>query len=326
MSQSPFTQMQRAVDIVSTSPHPANKIAATLFGRDKQGAEFSISRTNYWPAPLCAHVGTDTLIGNSSGTIHAETACILDAPFTDEAALCVTDPFCPNCAKNIAEAGIRTIYIDHKGFAKDFAKRRGDQFENMSMRICARAGIDVFSLNRKEESCDPILKTPDKFTPYEDNPVKLIPLPDASYDSFATFVHGAAALHKGRRFAAAAATDPGGKTYGIVCRPHPAIGYSMQYDTDEIENKGGKYSFIQEPINRILMNVPRHGLRIMPDMVFCTHVPTSREQVNMVGAGITRLFIADLRKARDDFALQAMTMLGAKNIIRYDTFQPLSEA
>ena len=35
---------------------------------------------------------------------------MIDAPFaTDGASLCVTDPFCPNCAKNIAEAGIKRV-------------------------------------------------------------------------------------------------------------------------------------------------------------------------------------------------------------------------
>src|SRR5690606_7708262 len=115
-----------------------NKIAATVFGHDLAGKPFSVSRTNFWPAAIANSIGTEDDIGDSSGTIHAETAAILAASHTAGAALCVTDPFCPNCAKNIAEAGIKTIYIDHKGFDKDFATRRGGDFQNMSMRICAR--------------------------------------------------------------------------------------------------------------------------------------------------------------------------------------------
>ena len=113
MTASPFDEMQRAVDIVGTSPHPANKIAATVFGLDTTGQPFSVSRTNCWPQSIADRIGMDADIGDSSGTIHAETAAIFAAPVTAGAALCVTDPFCPNCAKNIAEAGIRTIYIDH---------------------------------------------------------------------------------------------------------------------------------------------------------------------------------------------------------------------
>src|SRR5262245_21403475 len=128
---SPFAQMQKAVDIVNTSPHPANKIAATIFGRDKTGRGFSLSHTNFWPRAILDHFGMEARIGNASGTIHAETECILASPApTEGASLSITDPFCPNCAKNIAEAGIRTVYIDHKGFKKDFVARRAHAFEN----------------------------------------------------------------------------------------------------------------------------------------------------------------------------------------------------
>ena len=116
MSVSPFAAMQAAVDIVNASPHPVNKIAATLFGVDQSGHAFSISRTNNWAAKIKEKIGTDTMIGSCSGTIHAETACIFAAPYTDGTSLCVTDPFCPNCAKYIVASGISSVYIVHKGF------------------------------------------------------------------------------------------------------------------------------------------------------------------------------------------------------------------
>ena len=175
MRPDPYTEMQKAVDIVNTSQHPTNKIAATLFGQDHEGQVFSVSRTNYWPEPILKKIGTTQRIGNSSGTIHAETACIMNAPCTEGASLCVTDPFCPNCAKNMAEAGIKTVYIDHKGFNKDFVARRGDEFENMSMYICESAGISVYEIRRKEKELIPILKIAPAYRPVEDFPVSINP-------------------------------------------------------------------------------------------------------------------------------------------------------
>ena len=57
MSVSPFAAMQAAVDIVNASPHPVNKIAATLFGADQSGHAFSISRTNDWAARIKEKIG-----------------------------------------------------------------------------------------------------------------------------------------------------------------------------------------------------------------------------------------------------------------------------
>ena len=131
MSFSPYAHTQAAVDIVNTSPHPESKVACTLVGTDKNGQSFAIARTNHWPRPIADRIGTQTKIGNASGTIHAEMACIIDTPSSRNATAFVTDPPCPNCMKYMAEAGIKTLYIDHKGFYKDFARRRGNDFENI---------------------------------------------------------------------------------------------------------------------------------------------------------------------------------------------------
>ncbi|MCD8520448.1 MAG: hypothetical protein LRY57_04065 [Alphaproteobacteria bacterium] len=143
--------MQRAVDIVLTSPHPTNKIAATLSGKTEDGLDFCISSTNSWPDAILNTIGHGEKIGNSSGTIHAETECILKAPATNGASLFITDPPCPNCVKNMAEAGIKKLYIDHKGFEKDFALRRGDDFSGLSLPLCQEAGMDVYEIRRKEQ-------------------------------------------------------------------------------------------------------------------------------------------------------------------------------
>ncbi len=311
----PFTAMQAAVDIVGTSQHPENKIAAALFTRNH-----GIVRVNYWPEPIFSAFGMDMDIGNSSGTVHAETACILNfGCATDGASLCITDPFCPNCAKNIAEAGIKKIYIDHKGFDKDFFQRRGGHFETMSMRICEKAGISVYELWRKDERLVPIYEPPANHFISEDSPVYKEPIEAAGDGVFSDILAQAFKLHEKRKFAVAFVQDSGGKFFSLTARGHAVTGFTME-DPDDvavIEQSDEKYSFFQEPVNRLLMYMARHGLTSCDGYLFSSQVPTSREQVNLVGAGIKRITVGDLRKARDSDALNAMRQLGDAKIVNY---------
>ena len=299
MTQYVFEAMQAAVDVVNTSPHPANKIAATLSGTDRSGAPYTLSRTNFWPPVIAKNLGTETRIGNSSGTIHAETACILAAPRTEGAVIYVTDPFCPNCAKNMAEAGIRAVYIDHKGFDKDFAARRSGDFERMSMQICAHAGISIYKVNRREQTILPILTVPKNFQPVLENPVKI-------EQGDAIFKACAREKSKDRNFAAAAAKDEAGNVFSMSC---PAFDYGADKGGD------GKYTFTAEPVNRILMNAGRHGLKIMDGFLYSAQVPTSREQVNLAGAGIRRIAIGDITQARNDHALAALGVMRKSGVL-----------
>lgn len=314
---SSFNEMQKAVDIVTTSRHPTSKVAATIFGTDQDRRPYSISKINYWPKPIADKIGTTKDIGNSSGTVHAETSCIIAAPYTKGASLCITDPFCPNCAKNMAEAGLKTIYIDHKGFAKDFAERRGHHFASMSMQICERAGINVYELNRKEKKLTPIIEIPETFTPKEESPVEIEPVKGANETALRALIDLKSEVHKGRKFAVALAKNKRGDVFGLTARSHPAIGYTMEADIDEIEKPEGKYSFIQEPVNRLLMNAPRNGLKIAQGLLFCSQVPTAREQVNLVGAGLTSIMVRSLSKARDDWAFSAMKLLGKHEVLTF---------
>lgn len=306
---SPFNEMQKAVDVVGSSLHPTNKIAATLFS-----ADFSVSRTNYWPGRIEQAFGRNIDIGSSSGTVHAETACILTAPVTDGASLCVTDPFCPNCAKNIAEAGIKTIYIDHKGFVKDFAARRGDHFKNMSMQICARAGISVYELNRKDQTLTPIIEIPDDYKPFNDAPVVISSLAAATQADFLDLIADSKAnIHE--KFAVALAFNDHGKVFGLCAKTHLAVGYSRRVEAPEFHDPHGKYTFILEPVSRLLMNAARLGLKIHADYLYASVVPTSRELVNIVGAGLNKLHIGDMNIARDQDALTALKQLGTVGIL-----------
>lgn len=317
---SPFTAMQDALDLVPTSPHPSNKIAASVFGRAPHGKDFLVSHTNHWPPLITDHIGTDIKIGNSSGTIHAETACLMDMTLpTDGASLCITDPFCPNCAKNIAEAGIKNIYIDEQGFEKDFFKRRSGHFETMSMQIAERAGINVYALDMIHRKQIPILEIDPDYTPIEDSPIEYIEIKTASEASFTSTIISAEEKHKRRKFAIALVDALDGRKYALIARAHAVIGFSLEKPDEAIEllTPIDKYSFIQEPVNRLMMHLARKGHTLIDGFLYCSQVPTSREQVNLVGAGITRITIGNTQKCRDPHGLKAMKQLRDINILDF---------
>ena len=299
--------MKAAVDIVSSSPHPTNKIAATI--ANNQG--FSSNQVNHWPKSIEDLVGCETYIGNSSGTIHAETACLFAANKgghkTQGVSIFITDPPCPNCMKNLAEAQISKLYIDHKGFDKDWAKRRGDHFENMSMRIAQRAGMDVLVIYRKEQRFEIISRHAPGYTPAIENP----PIIEKTSAAFEDLIIQAQKRNHDEPFALALAKDLKGQRVLIEAACHPTIGYTSQ----TLEHPDNKYSFILQPINRLLMNAARKGLKIESKYVYSSRVPTSRELVNMIGAGLMQIQIGNLDKSRDEHGLRALELLKNKQII-----------
>ncbi len=312
MILSPIEAMQKAVDIVSSSPHATNKIAATIF---KDGTSFS--STNIWPAHIVEKLGTETRVGNSSGTIHAEVSCLLNFPIaTEGASLCITDPFCPNCAKNIAESGIKKIYIDHKGFDKDFAQRRGEEYGSMSLRIAARAGISMYQVWRKENRIEPIHEVPVEYVPPQDNPIKIekTSLHPNIY-GLNQIIESTQVLHK--RWACALAKNSDGECFFLVASAHPAIGYTKDQDANTINHKEGKYSFYLEPLNRILMGAHRYGLRLIDGLIWSSVVPTSRELVNCVGAGITSICLGNDELSRDEEAIAASRLLADSGVMQF---------
>lgn len=311
----PYEMMQRAVDIVNTSPHPTNKIAAALAGHDAGGHPYIITHTNYWPPAIERAFGRDGRIGNSSGTIHAETACILHAGYTRGAEMFITDPPCPNCAKNMAEAGIKALYIDHKGFDKDFAQRRGEEFQSMSMRILEAAGIPVYILHRKEQRMETVLAIPDTYVPPLENPTHRIALADAP--SPAMFTHeiatAAAGIHAGRNFALALAQRPDKTWTHFSASSHPAIGYTHDDDLSQ----EGKYSFILQPLNRLLMAGKFFGLTIHPDYIYTSRTPTARELINLTGSGFCTLYVGNDDDARDENGLIARKQLAEAGLVNF---------
>jgi deoxycytidylate deaminase len=300
-----FTHMQAAVDIVGTSEHPANKIAATLAGKDASGKDFALSRVNHWPAPIKDKIGTAPKIGNSSGTIHAEVDCITHAPMTNDASLFITDPPCPNCVKNMTEAGIKKLYIDHKGFDKDFAARRGGDFETMSMEICRKAGVSVYKMHRKEKRIEVLFETPKGYSPGIEKRARIEILKEpACEESFRALIKKETAHYKNRPFALVFAAGQLSHMSVISAEIHAVAGF-----TSKTAPESGKYNYLLQPVHRVLMTAARYGLKIDRNYIFSSRVPTARELVNMTGAGFSKMYIGNDEAARDEFGLQALKQL-----------------
>ncbi len=306
---SPFKALQSAVDIVHTSSHVTNRIAATIFHLEQN---WSFSNVNFYPPVIEDNFGVETKIGNASGTIHAETACLFHAAFEQGkscqgAHIAITDPPCPNCVKNMAEAGIDNIYIDHKGFHKDFAARRIDHFNSMSIRLAEKAGISMYEVNRKEQSIKPITIANEDYIPKQDFPIVLITDP-AHFKSISDF--------KNQPKTALACIGSGENLKQLICKSHPALGFKHDHDEHEITHPETKYSYIQESCNRLLMNAARLGMSIDENTFCVNELPTSREFINIIGAGIKKIKILNAVKARDEHSLHAKQQILQHKIIQ----------
>lgn len=314
MSISPYRLMQQAVDIVKESQHPTHPIAATLYGRDENDEPYVISKTNTWPRAIDDALGRDVKIGGSSPTIHAEVAAILAAPGkTDGAHIFVTDPPCPNCAKNIIEAGIAEVYIDHKGFGKRFAEEREKDIE-LSYALFKDAGIPVFKVFRKKENLVPLVTIDDDFIKldYENAPI-IEQL--GGEPKLAEFLRDAVSFRQTYNVescAAIIAHAPNGQPQFIGCEGGHVIG---QTRNSREKSDITKYSLDMEPLNRAFMVAARHGLKLDPDYVFTCRVPTPREMVNSIGAGVRDIHIDNCEQGRDERSFEALDMLQEADIL-----------
>lgn len=312
MDYSEYELMQKAVDIVGTSEHPTNKVAAAIPGEFHGHACYSAA-TNFWPDIIKKKIGRDLKIGNASGTVHAETACIMEGRPHGKP-IFVTDVPCPNCIKNMAEVGIRALYIDHKGFTKDFALRRGGHFDNMALRICEKANIGVYKIFRKEKRIETILERREGFFPVVEKPSCVSAVSkNVSRKKFLSLVEEEKEFYEGRPFALALEVHIGVIKYTISAEAHPCPGYTEQ----TIEQDDEKYSTILQPLNRVLMRAACNGFKIHPSYVYSSQVPTARELVDMVGMlGVTKLTIGDRTKCRDAGSMEALEQLVNAKIIK----------
>lgn len=125
------------------SPHPTDKIAAQILYRDGM---LDQAQTNARPDLIEAKgIPLGTKLVDRSLYVHAETRALIHAMRpTGGATLLVTDPFCPNCAKQMALAGIKRIVIDGAGFAKLYHVKNELAFRALSLSVAEYCGIAVY--------------------------------------------------------------------------------------------------------------------------------------------------------------------------------------
>lgn len=288
------TYMKMALEARDQSAHETHKVGAVVVGEG-----YDVARPNFFPDALERTIGHEQKLGNASTTVHAEIAAIFEAPCkTDGASIYITQRPCPNCAKAIIEAGITEIYISAETRNTPLGQKINPFFETASLPFLTYAGVSVFEVG-------------------ED----ILPLNEARYchaeglnvlpfsGSFETLLDDL-----DEPFAACLAKDPDGQTYFLSakaqtphCLPHERA--------SAIAAAQSKYETALQPINRLLMACAREGLQAQPDFIYSSQTPTSREFVNMIGAGYRFLQIGNTNSCRDVSGLHALAQLTTHDIL-----------
>lgn len=304
-------RMQDAVDIVLTSEHETSRVAACIFIPTGESKAVAI---NQRPACLHGHFAWDARLGSSSQFVHAEMAAMAAFGGTLRGShLCVTDPFCPNCAKNMAEAGVRTIYIDHKGFQKDFIARNGDEFQSMSMLIAEKAGISVYVVNRKEGSVTPILAQAAQTRP-SPSAIEFFDIDDG------LTLEGAMATFRQRignrdAWTLAFVREPDGSPRGLLVFEALPPGMTPEDFKIRGATDTGKYRFPLDPLTRLLLTVRRMGFSLLDTRIGCGRIPSSRAIINALGFGVERLILASRLPDHDLTGAEVLAQLSDKRVL-----------
>ncbi len=261
-----FSAMQEAVRQAQSSLHPSNKIGAALW-RDH---DLIVSAPNVWLDALVPFESYEK-IGNASPTIHAEVYAALLAlkqgQALDGARLYVTDPPCPNCIKMMICAGVREIYIDLKGFEKDWYQRRSADFKMLSLELAEQAGVSVYRLIRDKAAQTVKLERLNAPLGAETDRVVQLTLQEKTE----------LLAHLSQSQAVMCAIEVPGQGYRI---------YSDQcYQARGYEEHEDKYDPVLRSLNRLFMDVARDGYALAGQVIYCNGVPTSRELVNFIGLG-----------------------------------------
>lgn len=306
-----FERMNRALATEEQSPHPTHKVGALICGLDQDGQYFERTQHNFWPDPLKKHIGTNKKLGNASTTIHAEMATLFTVPFSQGADIYITDLPCPNCAKTIAQAGIRNVYIDSHTHHTPLGLKIKPYFDQVSMLIFEKAGISVFEMNAPEETITCLLEQ--CTAPEPTNSIQISRIEsEITVDVFTNLVKN---CEMPIPFAACIAYDQKENKHFVRAKMDLSIGLSEK-DADTIRNIQDKYVPTMQPINRLLVACASQGLSIMPQYIFSSQTPTSREFVNLIGAGHNHLYIGDTSKCRDQWGLDALSKLQEKDIFK----------
>lgn len=310
--QTIIARMQDAVDVVLHSEHATSRVAACAFHPDHPDIPPAASM-NMRPDVLKGHFAWDARLGASSQFVHAELASLIKftGPYRGSH-ICVTDPFCPNCAKHLAEAGVRAIYIDHKGFQKDFIARNGDEFETMSMLIAEKAGISVYEVNRKEGTVTPILAQAAQTRPTT-SAIEFFDIDDGM-----TLEHAMSMFRQrlGARetWCLAFVREKDGSKRGLLVFETLPPGITPEdFKTRNVNT--GKYRFPIDPLTRLLITVRRMHFTLLDPRIGCARAPSSRALVNALGMNISNLLLASPLPDHDASGLAVLQMLKDKNLI-----------
>jgi len=307
--------MQQARDAEEQSPHPTHKVGALLHGINTNAKNFTIAKSNFWPTALETSIGRNTKIGNASTTIHAEISTILSAPTTEDTDIYITDLPCPNCAKAIAEARIKAVYIDAHTHNTLLGKKIEPFFKSTSMPIFKSANISVYELDIENKTLKMLHKAQETTALHIERPVDITPIKPDNINA-QTFNHlvKETSAYSTAPFAACIAKTTLGQYRFIAAQAHISVGLS-QDATQSIRNAQSKYKPTLEPLNRLLLTCARHGMKIIDEHLYSSQTPTAREFVNIIGAGHTNLNIGNTSISRDEHGLTALEQIKKNKIL-----------
>lgn len=309
----PFKNMVLALEIESQSKHPDHKVGALVCGKDQNEQDFSIARYNFWPHVLEQKIGQNQKLGNASTTVHAEIAAMCACPRTEGADIYLTDLPCPNCAKAMAEARIARVYIDSHTHNTPLGLKIKPYFEDVSLPILESAGIHVYEINANTRDIRALTHATSGTLRQIEHPVIICPT-DAESVNAQTFDKMISTHKPEAPFAACFAKSQLGNHIFMLTRAHRSIGLTKAQE-EHLTSIQTKYYPVLQPLNRLLWNCARHGLKILPDYLYSSQTPTSREFVNMIGTSHMQLKIGNPSKCRDEYGLAALAQLQTLGII-----------
>ncbi len=304
--------MDKALAREKQSPHPTHKVGALICGLDIDGQYFERIEHNFWPEVLKQSIGTDKKLGNSSTTIHAELAALFKAPISNNADIYITDLPCPNCTKTIIQAGIKNVYIDSHTHNTPLGLKMKPYFDNVSMLLFEKAGLGIYEMNAPQKNIITLLE----HAPinYYDTKYQIRSFPFDKNNSEKVFIREVKDITYTPAFAACLAKDRENNTVFVTAKTSMSYGLSKN-DAQNIRSSQNKYAATLQPINHLVAICAKHGLNIDKEFIFSSQTPTSREFVNLIGAGFKRMYIGNKSQCRDKWGVKALEQLENKKII-----------
>lgn len=280
--------MANTVNLVQNSKHPTNKVATSVYGSNFKSESFTSAHTNTCPHEIQEIIKIKGRIRERSGYIHAELNALMGCkPGWQSLALTVTDPPCPNCMKNIVDAGVTSVFIDAKGFKKDFYQRRRFEFDLISKRIAKFAGISLYVLNRKKNEIHPILL---------DQEISEVAVDQERWELFPDNLNQQELLKKKglQKSVTAYVQDLSSKRY-LACSSETLPGNMSQEEADALlsdSRLSKRYNFKNFPILSIILLSLRKGFLLDKEIFHLNFEPSSLDLVYIIAFGIEKISLS----------------------------------